>query len=79
MSLKKQIEKEQDAHQSMKWDEMKTGGGDEGEKNVGQVTGTGRDAEAPEGDPAGQSVGSGGVIGGTPDDLEGDEASDRSS
>jgi len=76
MSLKKQIEKEQDAHQSMKWDEMKTGGD---EKNVGQVTGTGLDAESPEGDPAGQSVGSGGVIGGTPEDLEGDEASDRSS
>jgi hypothetical protein len=76
MSLKKQIEKEQDAHQSMKWDEMKTGGG---EKNVGQVTGTGIDAEDPEGDPGGQSVGTGGVIGGTPEDLEGDEASDRGS
>jgi hypothetical protein len=64
MSLKDQIEKEQNAHQSMKWDEMKTGGGEESEKNVGQVTGTGLDAEDPEGDPAAQSVGSGGSVGG---------------
>ena len=61
MSLKDQIEKEENAHQSMKWDEMKTGGK---EKNVGQVTGTGLDAEDPKGDPAGQSVGSGGTVGG---------------
>jgi hypothetical protein len=75
MSLKDQIEKEQNAHQSMKWDEMKTGGT---EKNVGQVTGTGLDAEDPKGDPAGQSVGSGGVIGGIEEDVEGAEAAGRS-
>jgi hypothetical protein len=65
MSLKDQIEKEQNAHQSMKWDEMKTGGK---EKNVGQVTGTGLDAEDPEGVEA-QSVGSGGTVGGKGSDA----------
>ena len=42
MAMKTEIEKEQRAHQSMKWDEMKSGGK---EKNVGQVDGTGADVE----------------------------------
>jgi hypothetical protein len=59
MSMKKEIEKEENAHQSMKWDEMKTGGGEDGEKNVGQVDGTGPDVE-----PEAQSVGTNGSVGG---------------
>ena len=56
MAMKTEIEKEQRAHQSMKWDEMKSGGK---EKNVGQVDGTGADVE-----PEVHPVGTNGSVGG---------------